>query len=1630
MEKVRNFPNGVRKRLAAAILSLLPIVQVSAVTTVTLDYGKDSYFVKPLRGVWYDLNGDGLLDYVSGDGYSEKWTVWQNNGTGFSAKPLIMTDQGVDVNGTLITPGVYGAYASYATDINRDGITDLVCGIYLFLGQPDGTYVKGVDATEVTGNLSGQRAYLMGDINNDGANELLTGVAGSPTFNIFNKSVGYKASSPAAINDVNVVNEIDYYGLTRPTTPWWVTIYPDFFPKEPPKNEAARTKLQAIDLNGDGITDFMTDLEILLALGDGRYVQDQFDGKVTMRDFNGDGIVDYVLNNTKAKTISLFTVTDDGAAPKETKILQSLQANEIIFCYDVDKDGDVDIVVPVDGNPAYLILMDNQGGGKFRKKELLLEGSVEFVDCIDIDADGNYEVLYSLYDRESTNYILNYIKITGNKMSETPVKLMDNYQISISNSNLDKYQPYHSLCYNLFNDGLVYVLGPKSGEFTAYFDKKNQRPLPPANAPTIAYDGNYGKLHLQWGAGSDTETAKADLTYALRVGSAPGGADIVSPDALADGTRRNLYEGNMGYALQRVLDVTDWPAGKYYISVQAIDANHQGSKFSNEAVFEKKEDAIVVSYSHPFSVGDTCVVRCTRSDAEIDFGADAQLVEKADAEKGTYYVRYTTPGEKTIRPINFSASPKTVNVDLVAVHKGVVTTKSDYGIFPLYIDAVADLNGDGALEVNSSGFYKIGDDGYYQKIQKSWNLSLPDITAFADLDGDGVWDFISSGNYSWVYNYGDFDLDVQQQEAPFTSMGKYVWVDMNADGKLDCISSDKLQINNGDYLSFAEYELPFGYSSDCYLYDINNDGLPDVLVENVWLNNGDGTFSKQDDNSYPYAYDLDGDGKVDGVYSDRIVWGDGDVTMIEAGQGCSFVTDFNNDGYSDIFIDTRPSGSIITSYKGYLAVLCILPNHKVEMVYLNHESVGFQMSSPYKSPFLCDWLFKTKDGKWAFNYDASLSLDNTAPEAPQHLRANQLATGLNIEWDPAKDKESSPWQMKYNISVKRKGQEGPGSYVISPFNGGADGIPLPRPAYYPNSTRITIPYSVLPPGEYEIKVQAIDALFESGPFSETLNVVVTATAHVDMPLTTRVGLPTRIKLLANVDAKCDFADGEVVKQEGADYYVVWSTPGEKTVTVGTESTAIMVKEAPRAEFSIPTMAHRMDQVLISTDNYREGVWSYTHNGRTISVSDELSYVKMDYSGDRLKVTFLREGDFELVRTVTDEFGEVSANAIVEVLPMAKPKISQVSIDEATGLFAINGVELRDGDDSWNVYKESTETGKFHCVATGLLPTESFVDLSSNPAVSSARYYITGVTRNVCESAGSSIHQPIHLMINRGVNNGWNLAWSRYEGREVVSYEIFRGSSVGDMQSVAVLSGSLASYSDLAAPEGTLYYMVEAKFADDAAQRRAISMESSASGIVKSNVICTSDASDVKPVERMEIRSVGDATTLEGTGSTVQLIAYLYPANASWRNVNWTIEEGNEYASVSASGLVTAIGDNVSGRVVVRASAIDGSGVYAEIMLNYQSGISAATSAQKSEEVVCWPNPVSDVLRVANLPNDMTCMIVYNEAGVACLNVDMDEWHDNDSEELTIDVSKLIAGHYFIVGQSADGRLIHTRFIKR
>jgi hypothetical protein len=125
--------------------------------------------------------------------------------------------------------------------------------------------------------------------------------------------------------------------------------------------------------------------------------------------------------------------------------------------------------------------------------------------------------------------------------------------------------------------------GDPSGDWTRVYRSSGALPNSPPSTPgnLHAYrEGN--QLIATWDPSTDATTPSAGLSYNIRVGSTPGGSDIVNPMAGADGQRRVARIGNAQKRTSWSINVSQ--PGPYYVAVQAIDAAYAGSAFGTATV--------------------------------------------------------------------------------------------------------------------------------------------------------------------------------------------------------------------------------------------------------------------------------------------------------------------------------------------------------------------------------------------------------------------------------------------------------------------------------------------------------------------------------------------------------------------------------------------------------------------------------------------------------------------------------------------------------------------------------------------------------------------------------------------------------------------------------------------------------------------------------------------------------------------------------------------------------------------------------------------------------------------------------------------------------------------------------------
>jgi hypothetical protein len=129
---------------------------------------------------------------------------------------------------------------------------------------------------------------------------------------------------------------------------------------------------------------------------------------------------------------------------------------------------------------------------------------------------------------------------------------------------------------------------------------------------------------------------------------------------------------------------------------------------------------------------------------------------------------------------------------------------------------------------------------------------------------------------------------------------------------------------------------------------------------------------------------------------------------------------------------------------------------------------------------------------------------------------------------------------------------------------------------------------------------------------------------------------------------------------------------------------------------------------------------------------------------------------------------------------------------------------------YNIYRETASAGVYALIGTQHESVfTTFTDMTSNPMNSAERYRISYTDSCGFESDTCAHHRSLFLQVGPAVPNGYNLLWTPYEGLNIGTYNIYRGSNAGNMSLIAQVPGNTFNYSDPNPPMGTIIYLVEA-----------------------------------------------------------------------------------------------------------------------------------------------------------------------------------------------------------------------------
>ena len=749
----------------------------------------------------------------------------------------------------------------------------------------------------------------------------------------------------------------------------------------------------AIDLNADGMTDLVDEYSgiVYFNMGGGKWIEQSIGGSVLSADLNSDGYMDFVLPGEELVTM----IYRKGGEFSTQTLYENIQVDQDMYCYDFDADGDVDILVtfsaPYNATGfAYTMFFRNDGNGNFSQLDEQDYGDDQLVfrACQDVDGDGIMDMLalrgqigrdeYGFADDAVLGDSIDVVLLNGTgKLSFSAPSKLFAVRSGYEKYNSKSVSQFRINAEDIDNDGLteIWVSGVYNVYNEIYYDPwdtnheyprterhdytyihkmkgdANAAPVAPAR-PSVIYDG--GKLTVTWADGSDSRTGRQDLTYALRIGTTSGGMEILRPHSNADGSRRNFLDGEMGKLHSYSIDLGSYLPGRIYVAVQTIDAQHQGSPWSEEAVVEHvmlpvtfSLSSTAINFNDTLTVGFTPLPDSYTRNWKCDDGTvvsqTASTVRICFSKPGTKQVTMTVTApdsrmEQYTAAVKVSETGLSDDLKLDNLSYNVYALKRDY--YGNYNGMLGDYTFDGYLDgVNENTFYRGGEGLTVSKASGLWATGL-EITEgkWYDYDHDGCMDFVFYNGY----------LNRNQDGTTYITDGNSYYLPHNGTGNLKSKVQDdgvrslfynsssnglpmmKLDYNHNGHYDYLVCDYSQDYPYTIYMYSRQSDGTyaasdnvsgldytsvsSEVKTQVVDVNrDGFMDIMKLDwERNHPYkrvlAYLNQGDGRFECMeipFEQEIAEKDmGDVNYVGSNPNnppqCSFA-DFNNDGFTDIF---------------------------------------------------------------------------------------------------------------------------------------------------------------------------------------------------------------------------------------------------------------------------------------------------------------------------------------------------------------------------------------------------------------------------------------------------------------------------------------------------------------------------------------------------------------------------------------------------------------------------------------------------------------------------------------------------------------------------------------------------------
>jgi len=789
-----------------------------------------------------------------------------------------------------------------------------------------------------------------------------------------------------------------------------------------------------------------------------------FMGAIAFGDLDGDGDLDLLVTGygtSGAPTTRVYR-NDAGTWVAIPSSLAGVAEGAALCLADADGDGDLDLALAgsTTGDEAdgTVRVYANDGTGGFTDLGASLTGlSSVAASWGDFDADGDVDLL--LAGDNSTGSRLTSVARNdgGGVFTQVSIGVAHVGEGAIAWGDYD-------------NDGrldLAMTGRDGSGLRLARIYRNIDAPVNAAPGTPTALTATRGAagaetvaITFSWTAPSDDHTPQSGLSYELRVGTTPGGAEIMG--SLSDGTsgfRRVPRAGGAGALESHTLVL---PYGEYHWSVHAVDGGYRGGAFAAEQsiVVRPMQDLGLgllgvsgtgASYATPLAWGDY------DHDGQLDLLVAGQpntgnpftmktrlyrnvggsLVPVPTAlpnitSGGAAWGDYDRDGDLDLAMGSYDSTITPI-LEVMRNDGGGVFTDAGAGLPGLGVAVVAwgDYDRDGDLDLFVAGAPAGGGASTVARIYRNVGGTFTDLqagltgvatgaAAWGDLDGDGDLDLVKSGftpggtsprTFVCINQAGAFTEDSTMVVG--VTQGSIDLGDHDADGDLDllicgsttsgfAVPTTQLYDNDGTgHFTLQPAGLPDLYRGAARWGDYDGDGDLDIALTGAPANLGDPALARIARNDGGGVFQVLDVG-LPGLAGGALAWGD-----------------LDGDGRLELAITGGEGADVFTRIYGHAG-----------------------------------------------------SLANTPPSPPSGLRSTGSPPGTAVlRWDPASDSRTAAAGLSYDVRV---GTSTHGGQVVSLPADSLSG--LRRVAQRGNAQADSCVID-LPGGVFYFTVQAIDASF-------------------------------------------------------------------------------------------------------------------------------------------------------------------------------------------------------------------------------------------------------------------------------------------------------------------------------------------------------------------------------------------------------------------------------------------------------------------------------------------------------------------------------------------------------------------------